>query len=113
MDRTTPSEQGVEPQGIMAFLDAVEGDARIEPHGLVIQRHGRRIAEGYWAPHRPGQLRLVYSLSKTFTGTALGLQLGEGRLSLDDLVREHLPECFTGADERTRRMKIRHIASMA
>jgi hypothetical protein len=76
MDRSTPSEQGVAPEGIAAFLDAVEGDGRIEPHGLIIQRHGQRIAEGYWAPHRPGQLRLVYSLSKTFTGTALALQIG-------------------------------------
>ena len=55
----------------------------------------------------------MYSLSKTFTGTALGLQLGEGRLSLDDLVSEHLPELFDGVDPATRRLKIRHIASMA
>jgi len=56
----------------------------------------------------------VYSLSKSFTGTALGLQIGEGRLSLDDLVSDHLPELFNAAtDERTQRMKIRHIASMA
>ena len=27
-------------------------------------------AEGYWAPHAPQRIRLVYSLSKTFTGTA-------------------------------------------
>jgi CubicO group peptidase (beta-lactamase class C family) len=113
MDRSTPSEQGVSPEGVIAFLDAVAGDPGIEPHGLIMQRHGRRIAEGYWAPHRPGQLRLVYSLSKTFTGTALGLMLGEGRLGLDDLVSDHLPECFGDVDPRTRRMRIRHIASMA
>ena len=108
-----PSEQGVSPQGISAFLDAVERDPRIEPHGLIIQRHGRRIVEGYWAPHTGDRSRLVYSLSKTFTGTALGLQLGEGRLALDDLVSDHLPELFDQADPATRRMKIRHIASMA
>jgi CubicO group peptidase (beta-lactamase class C family) len=113
MDRSTPSEQGVSPGGVIAFLDAIEADQRIEPHGLIVQRHGRRIVEGYWAPHRPGQLRLVYSLSKTFTGTALGLMLGEGRLGLDDLVSDHLPEYFDDADPVTRRMRIRHIASMA
>jgi CubicO group peptidase (beta-lactamase class C family) len=113
MDRSTASEQGVDPEGIAGFLDALEVDPRIEPHGLIVQRHGHRVAEGYWAPHTRGQQRLVYSLSKTFTGTALGLQLGEGRLSLDDLVSDHLPECFGDADAATRRMRIRHIASMA
>jgi hypothetical protein len=110
---SSPSEQGVSPEGISAFLDVLEGDPRIEPHGLIIQRHGRRIVEGHWAPHAGDRRRLVYSLSKSFTGTALGLQLGEGRLSLDDLVSDHLPELFDGADPATRRMKIRHIASMA
>jgi CubicO group peptidase (beta-lactamase class C family) len=110
---TSPSEQGVSPAGISAFLDAIERDPGIEPHGLIIQRHGRRIVEGYWAPHTGDRRRLVYSLSKTFTGTALGLQLGEGRLSLDDLVSAHLPELFDEADPLTRLMRIRHIASMA
>ena len=113
MDVSSPSEQGVEPGAIVAFLDAVEADPRLEPHGLIIQRHGRRIAEGCWAPHAADRIRLVYSLSKSFTGTALGLQLGEGRLTLDDLVSEHLPEHLAGAVAITRRMKVRHIASMA
>src|SRR5262245_40031360 len=113
MDISSPSAQGVRPEGIAAFLDAIEGDSRIEPHGLIVHRHGRRIVEGYWTPHGPQRVRLVYSLSKTFTGTALALQLGEGRLGLDDLVSAHLPAYFEEADERTRRMRIRHIASMA
>jgi hypothetical protein len=54
MDTSTPSEQGVDPTGIAAFLDTIESDPRIEPHGLMVQRHGRRIAEGYWAPHTVG-----------------------------------------------------------
>jgi len=110
---STPSEQGIDPQAIAAFVAALEADRRLEPHGLIIQRHGHRVAEGYWSPHTPDRSRLVYSLSKTFTGTALGLMVGEGRLGLDDLVSDHLPELFVGADERTKRMRIRHIASMA
>jgi hypothetical protein len=112
MDVSSPSSQGVRSQGILAFLDALERAA--EPHGLIIQRHGHRIAEGYWAPHTATRSRLVYSVSKTFTGTALALQLGEGRLTLDDFVSDHLPELFDDATpDATRRMRIRHIASMS
>jgi CubicO group peptidase (beta-lactamase class C family) len=110
---TRPSEHGVNPDGIARFLDAIEADPAIEPHGLIIQRHGRRIAEGHWQPHDGRRCRLLYSLSKTFTGTALALQIGEGRISLDDLVSDHLPEAFDGADPGLRGLRIRHIASMS
>lgn len=114
MDTSTPSEQRVDPAGISAFLDTIESDPRIEPHGLIIQRHGHRIAEGYWAPHTGDSSRLVYSLSKSFTGTALGLLVGDGLLSLDDLVSDHLPELFDDdTPDAVRRMRIRDIASMA
>ncbi len=109
----TPSSQGVDARGLLAVLDALEAHPAIEPHGIVVQRHGHRIAEGAWAPHRTDRARLVYSVSKTFTGAALALQVGEGRLGLDDLVSDHLPAETEGADERTRRMQVRHIASMA
>ncbi len=110
---STASEQGVDPAGVADFLDAIEDDAGIEPHGLIIQRHGRRVAEGYWRPHRAGRSRLLYSLSKTFTGTALALQVGEGRVGLDDLVSDHLREAFVGAAAGLRELRVRHIASMA
>lgn len=96
-----------------SFVDAIAADPRIEPHGLILQQHGRRILETYWHPHRRGQLRLVYSLSKTFTGTALGLAVGDGLLSLDDKVVDLLPDLAAEVDEHTARMTVRHLASMA
>lgn len=113
MPISAPSTVGVDPRRLLDLLDALDADDRCEPHGLIVQRHGQRVFEGYWAPHRVDHVRLVYSLSKTFTGTALALALGEGRLGLDDLVADHLPDEMAGADERTRRMRVRHIASMA
>jgi len=111
MKHATPSSQSVDAAGIGAFIEAVEADRRIEPHGLILQRHGHRIAEGYWAPHDRGRGRLVYSLSKSFTGAALGFQIAEGRLTLDDLVSDHLPDIDFHDDAK--RLRIRHIASMA
>jgi CubicO group peptidase (beta-lactamase class C family) len=110
---STPSAQGIDGHALVAFLDAVEADPVIEPHGLIVQRHGHRVLETYWAPHRPDQIRLCYSLSKSFTSAALGLAIDDGLLSLDDLVVDHLPDLADDVDDRTRRMRIRHIASMA
>ena len=50
----------------------------------MILRHGRVVAEGWWAPYRPDDVHLLYSVSKSVTATALGFALAEGRFALDD-----------------------------
>ncbi len=40
----------------------------------------------YAEPYRPGDRPLVYSASKTFSATAVGLAIGEGRFGLDDRI---------------------------
>lgn len=113
---STPSEHGIDPHRLLRFVEALDTDPGIEPHGLIVQSHGHRVLETYWSPHRAGQARLVYSLSKSFAGAALGLALEDGLLSLDDRVVDHLPLTAipdAGIDERTARMTVRHLASMA
>src|SRR5262249_35255579 len=66
---STPAEQGVDARRIQAFLDAVEAAPDIEPHSLMILRHGRLVASGWWAPYSADRLHLLYSLSKSFTST--------------------------------------------
>jgi CubicO group peptidase (beta-lactamase class C family) len=62
-------------------------------------------------------VQLVYSLSKSFTATAVGLLVDEGRLSLDDRVFDLLPpaELPPGADlhDRFRRLTVGHCLTMA
>ncbi|RYC10513.1 class C beta-lactamase-related serine hydrolase [Nocardioides zhouii] len=80
----------------------------------MVLRHGRVVAEGWWAPHTPERTRLLYSISKSFTSTALAFAVDEGLLGLDDTVLDHFPEY---ADEDlsayTRSTTLRHLASMA
>ncbi|EYR62401.1 beta-lactamase [Actinotalea ferrariae CF5-4] len=111
---SAPRQQGVDARGVQAFLDAVEASAAIEPHSLMLLRHGHVVAEGWWAPFSRDRLHLLYSLSKSFTSTALGLAVEEGLVSLDDTVLSHFPELDAEVtDERSRRMLVRHVAAMA
>lgn len=50
---SSPGEQGVDASGVHAFLDAVEAAPDIEPHSLMILRHGHVVASGWWAPYTP------------------------------------------------------------
>ena len=47
------------------------------------------MAEGWWAPYSAERPHLLYSLSKSFTSTAIGFAVAEGRLGVDDLVLGH------------------------
>jgi len=111
---SSPGEQGVDASGVHAFLDAVEAAPDIEPHSLMILRHGHVVASGWWAPYTPDGLQLLYSLSKSFTSTAAGFAAAEGLLRLDDPVISYFPEFEADiTDPRSRAMLVRHVASMA
>ncbi|MEU1040524.1 serine hydrolase domain-containing protein [Streptomyces sp. NPDC005907] len=111
---SSPAAQGVDASGIHAFLDALDAAPDIEPHSLMILRHGRLVASGWWAPYAPERPHLLYSLSKSFTATAAGLAAAEGLLNFDDPVISYFPEFEADiTDPRSRAMLLRHVASMA
>jgi CubicO group peptidase (beta-lactamase class C family) len=114
LPRSAPADQQVDPAAVLAFVDAVEADPAVELHSLMVLRHGQVVAEGWWAPHTPERTRLLYSLSKSFTSTALGFALEEGRFGLDDTVVSHFPELDAEiTDPGSRSVTVRHLASMA
>src|ERR1700751_5733900 len=114
LPRCTPADQGVNPAAILGFLDALDERPGIEMHSLMVVRHGRVVAEGWWAPYSADRPQLLYSLSKSFTATAAAFAQAEGLLKLDDTVISHFPEFAADiSDPRSRAMKVRHVASMA
>ncbi len=112
LPHSAPSAQGVDAAGLLAFLAAVrEHDLGL--HGVMVARHGHVIAQGWVRPYAADRAQLVYSLSKTLTATAVGLLVQEGRLGLDDLVLDHLPEVDReGLDDHWSRVRVRHCLSM-
>lgn len=113
LPRATPESQGLASAAIGAFLDAVDA-AGVELHSVMLLRHGSVVAEGWWAPYTPDGLHLLYSLSKSFTSTAIGLAVGEGLLSVDDLVTSFFPDADVHTlDPKVAGMKVRHLLSMS
>ena len=70
--------------GILAFLEAAARGH--EMHSFMLVRHGRVVAEHWWHPYGPEHRHTLYSLSKSFASTAVGLAVAEGRLSVQDRV---------------------------
>lgn len=113
LPRSSPGAQGVDAAGVLAFLDAVESNG-LDMHSLMLVRHGHVVAEGWWAPYRADRVHLVYSLSKSFTSTAVGIAEAEGLLSIDDPVVSFFPDKVpAGASSYVTGMKVRHLLAMA
>ncbi len=91
LQRSTPETEGVSSQGILNFLEAAENSSH-ELHSFMFLRHGKVIAEGWWNPYSPNLKHTMYSLSKSFTSTAVGLAVKENLLSVDDQVISFFPE---------------------
>lgn len=91
LPRSTPEAQGVSPAAVQAFVEAA--DRQIDSlHSFMLVRHGKVVAEGWWAPYSADAPHSLYSLSKSFTSTAVGLAAAEGKLSIDDPVLKFFPD---------------------
>ena len=80
----------------------------------MLLRRGFVIAEGWWGPYRSDRPHMLFSLSKSFTSTAIGFVVDEGLIAVDDKVCDFFPEQRpTKIGPNLARMEIRHLLSMS
>jgi CubicO group peptidase (beta-lactamase class C family) len=91
LPRSSPETQGVSSSALLAFIEAADKDIDAM-HSFMLVRHGHVVAEGWWSPYSAEAPHALFSLSKSFTSTAVGLAIEEGKLRLDDEVLKFFPE---------------------
>jgi CubicO group peptidase (beta-lactamase class C family) len=90
LPRSTPEAQGIASGAILGFVAAAEKSIHAL-HSVMIVRRGHVVAEGWWAPYAANEPHQLFSLSKSFTSTAVGLAVAEGRLTIYDPVLSFFP----------------------
>jgi CubicO group peptidase (beta-lactamase class C family) len=91
LPRSSPAAQGVESSAVLAFVEAA--DRGLDSlHSFMLVRHGQVVAECWWAPYAAESPHSLFSLSKSFTSTAVGLAVADGKLSVDDPVLKFFPD---------------------
>jgi CubicO group peptidase (beta-lactamase class C family) len=112
LDRATPESVGIPSNAIVDWVNELEHEAP-DPHSLMIVRHGKVVAEGWWAPNAPELRQTLFSLSKSFTSTAVGIAIAEGHFGLDDAVVSFFPtEAPAHVSPNLAAIKVRHILAM-
>jgi CubicO group peptidase (beta-lactamase class C family) len=76
---STPEAQGVDSTRLLDMLKAVKSN-NIGIDGLLVIRNGRLIMEMYRYPYKADTLHHIYSCTKSFTSSLIGIALEQGRI---------------------------------
>lgn len=113
LPRALPEGQGVSSEGIREFIEAVDKGVDTM-HSFMLVRHGHVVAEAWWKPETGDKPHVMHSLSKSFTSTAVGLAVAEGKLSVDDPVVKFFPEEVPAeASKNLQGMRVRDLLTMS
>lgn len=111
LPRSTPEAQGLSSATVLEFVDALDQIDAL--NGVVVVRHGQVVAEGWWAPYDAEHRHVLYSLSKSFTSSAVGLAVAEGKLSIDDPVLKYFPDdAPANPSDNLKAMRVRDLLMM-
>jgi hypothetical protein len=113
LPRCTPEEQGIQSTAIADFVSTAEKTIT-SLHSFMLLRRGSVVAEGWWYPWRPETPHMLFSLSKSYTSTAVGLAIAEGRMTVDDPVLRFFPtDAPKKVSDNLAAMKVHHLLSMS
>jgi CubicO group peptidase (beta-lactamase class C family) len=95
---------------MMAAIDA----QAINLHSILVIRHGVIVAERYYGAFNEASRSEIYSCTKSFTSTLIGIALDKGLLSsIDQPVLGFFPDrSFENVDERKQAMTIKNLLTM-
>jgi CubicO group peptidase (beta-lactamase class C family) len=111
--RCMPEDQDVSSSNVDSFLKAVN-EREWDMHSFMLLRHGYVLAEKWWSSYEPESLHVLFSISKSFTSTAIGLAVAEGLLSIEDQVLSFFPNDVTPQIEQNMGdLRIKHLLTMA
>jgi CubicO group peptidase (beta-lactamase class C family) len=115
LQRSAPEKQGVKSQAIVEFLSKIKEENH-ELHSFMLLKNGEVISECWWEPYAPQYRHQLFSLSKSFTSTAIGMAVNEGLLTVDtllaDIFKEEIAELGNDVDEKIKKMTVKHILMM-
>jgi len=110
---SSPEEQHMDSQLLTEMLDAAQ-DPHIGLHSLLVIRHGYIVSEHYFQHRAPDQLHDLYSVTKSYVSTLVGIAINQGYIdSLDHPVLDYFPDkTFQNVDERKQAMTLRDLMTM-
>ncbi|EOZ97840.1 Beta-lactamase class C and other penicillin binding protein [Indibacter alkaliphilus LW1] len=112
LPRSDPEEVNFNSQAIIEYLNAVNKNEQ-DLHSLMILRNGKVVFEEWFGENAANKTHTMYSVSKTFTATAIGFAVQEDLLKVTDKVISFFPEKLPNEiSDHLQALEIRHLLTM-
>ncbi|SHN07237.1 CubicO group peptidase, beta-lactamase class C family [Cyclobacterium lianum] len=113
LPRSDPENENVDPAAIEEYLEAVKSHEQ-DLHSLMILRNGKVVFEHWLGDNAANKSHVMFSVSKTFTATAIGFAVQEGLLSISDKVISFFPDKLPREiSPNLQALEIRHLLTMS
>ena len=106
--RARPEDTGISSGRVLAMLTALEEERRANVHNILVIKNGEVICECSYPGYSTNTWHLSHSMTKTVTGMAVGLLVGEGYLDVDTGICDLFPD-RKFRDGRGETMTVRHL----
>ena len=111
-EQCRPEDVSIDSSGIVRFLDDMKNQ-RLHLHSVMMLRHGKVFLDISYAPWSRDKKHVIWSLTKSFTSTAVGFAVQDGLLDLEDRVIDYFPEFLTNPPcDNMQKMRVKHILTM-
>jgi CubicO group peptidase (beta-lactamase class C family) len=80
---STPEEQGMDSQQLAAMRDMIQKQ-QLNLHSLLVIRNGYIVSETYFEPYRQDTKHELYSCTKSFIATLVGIAIDKGYIDRTD-----------------------------
>ncbi len=91
LQHVTPESVGIKSAAIKAFLDEIN-EKKLGLQSFTVVRHDKVCAQGFFSPYAKDYPHVLYSMSKSFTSTAVGFAVADGLLNTEDKICKFFPE---------------------
>ena len=111
---SSPAAEGVDANTLLSAFEAIRDGSYPGVDSMVVVRHGRLVAEGYFNGFGRDSLHDLRSTGKSFTSALTGIAIGQGLIGLDDPISQHLPqfESSKNLDARKRAITVLDLLHM-
>ena len=113
LPRSTPKAEKVNEKGISNFLQSIKKDGH-DLHSIMLLRNGKVVAEHWLGDNAANKPHILNSVSKSFTASAIGLAVAEGRIKVTDKVISFFPDKLpANISDNLRKIEIQHLLTMS
>jgi CubicO group peptidase (beta-lactamase class C family) len=111
---STPAIEGMSAAELQGTLELIRDKTFTKVDAMVVARHGKLVAEGYFNGYGRESLHDLRSTGKSFTSALAGIAIDQGLFGVDDPISQLIPQFdrHDNMSERKRSIQVYHLLNM-